>query len=75
VAKTYFEEMQIKQERTRKRVTLVGTDGVNKQDKRRRAIKKGDHKAMGRDVQQRMKEYKGAKVIDKVKVYKNPGNK
>jgi hypothetical protein len=74
VAKTYFEEMQIKQERTRKRVTLVGTDGVNKQDKRRRAIK-DNPKALSREVQQRMREYKGETVIDKVKVYKNPGNK
>ena len=63
------------QERQRlgKRVELVGTGGVNIQDKRRRAIK--TDKGMIRDTQQRMKEYRTGKVIDKVKVYKNPGNK
>ena len=63
-------------ERKRRRVELVGPGGVNIQDKRRRAIK--TDKGMIRDVQQRMKEYKQGyadKVIDKVKVYKNPGNK
>jgi ubiquinone/menaquinone biosynthesis C-methylase UbiE len=72
---SYFKEALTKQERTRRRVDLVGSDGVNKQDTRRRAIKKGDHKAMTRDVQQRMREYKGDKVIDKVKVIKHPENK
>jgi hypothetical protein len=61
-------------QRKLKRVEKVGSDGVNKQDTRRRKIK-DDPKAITRDVQQRMREYKGAKVIDKVKVYKNPGNK
>ena len=55
------------------RVDLVGADGVNKQDTRRRAAKTPKAKTL--DVQQRMKEYRGAKVIDKVKRYKNPGNK
>ena len=70
-----FKQALDKQRRTRTRVDIVGSDGVNIQDKRRRkAIKKGP-KAVTRDVQQRMNEYKGAKVIDKVKVYKNPANK
>ena len=56
-----------------KRVDLVGTDGVNIQDARRRNIDKLP-KEVTRDVQQRMKEYKSGKVIDKVKRYKNPGN-
>ena len=56
-----------------RRVELVGSDGVNKQDKRRRAAK--TPKDVTLDVQQRMKEYRGEKVIDKVKRYKNPGNK
>ena len=56
-----------------KRVELVGADGVNKQNRRREAAK--TPKAVTLDVQQRMKEYKGAKVIDKVKRYKHPENK
>ena len=71
--KGFFKEAQDKQERTRRRVELVGADGVNKQDTRRRAAKTPKAKTL--DVQQRMKEYKGAKVIDKVKRYKNPGNR
>jgi len=55
------------------RVEKVGSDGVNKQDKRRRNVK--TPKGMTRDVQQRMKEYKRGSVIDKVKVYKHPDNK
>ena len=57
-----------------RRVELVGGPGVNKQNRRREAIQK-DPKAVTLDVQQRMKEYRGEKVIDKVKRYKNPGNK
>ena len=73
-----FKEALDKQERTRRRVDLVGTDGVNAQDKRRRkAAKSKDPKALGRDVQKRMKEYRTGRVtvIDKVKRYKNPENK
>ena len=52
-----------------KRVELVGSGGVNKQDKRRKAAK--TPKAVTRDVMQRMDEYKGrSKVIDKVKRYR-----
>ena len=71
---SYFKEMLNKQKRNRRRVELVGSDGVNKQDARRRAIK-NNPKAITRDVQQRMQEYKPGNVIDKVKVYKYPGNK
>ena len=61
-----------------KRVQLVGADGVNKQNRRREKAK--TPKEVTLDVQQRMKEYrtgvvKQDKVIDKVKRYKNPGNK
>ena len=54
-----------------KRVDLVGSDGVNIQNRRREKAK--TPKAIGRDVQQRMKEYKQGYVertIDKVKRYK-----
>jgi hypothetical protein len=61
-------------QRKLKRVELVGSDGVNKQDARMREAA-GDPKKVTREVQQRMREYKGDTVIDKVKVYKNPGNK
>ena len=60
---------------TPRRVELVGTGGVNKQNKRRKAAMAKGPKAVTLDVQQRMREYKGEKVIDKVKVYKNPLNK
>ena len=43
-----------------KRVELVGSDGVNKQDNRRRAAK--TPKAVTRDVQKRMKEYRTGRV-------------
>ena len=61
-----------------KRVQLVGDEGVNIQNRRREKAK--TPKAVTLDVQQRMKEYrtgvvKQDKVIDKVKRYKNPGNK
>ena len=59
--------------RKQARVDLVGTHGVNVQDKRRKAAK--TPKAVTRDVQQRMGEYKRGNVIDKVKRYKNPLNK
>jgi hypothetical protein len=61
-------------QRKLKRVDLVGTDGVNMQDERRRGINKLP-KEVTRDVQKRMKEYKSGNVIDKVKRYKNPLNK
>jgi hypothetical protein len=70
---SYFKEALLKQKRKRTRVDLVGSDGVNKQDTRGRKAK--TPKAKTRDVQQRMKEYKGETVIDKVMVYKHPGNK
>ena len=60
--------------RKQKRVDLVGPQGVNVQDARRRAIK-DNPKAVTRDVQKRMGEYKRGNVIDKVKVYKHPDNK
>ena len=49
--------------RKEKRVQLVGSDGVNIQDARRRKIDKLP-KEISRDVQQRMKEYRTGKVID-----------
>lgn len=70
---SFFKEAQLKQRRTRTRVDLVGTEGVNIQDARERAAKTPKEK--GREVQQRMKEYKSGKVIDKVKRYKHPDNK
>ena len=75
---SYFKEALLKQKRTRTRVDLVGSDGVNIQDARERAAKTPKEK--GREVQRRMGEYKSGsvkrdKVIDKVKRYKNPGNK
>jgi hypothetical protein len=69
--KGFFNEALLKQQRTRTRADLVGGDGVNIQDERRRKAK--TPKAVGRDVQQRMKEYKQGYVertIDKVKRYK-----
>jgi hypothetical protein len=63
--------------RKMKRVELVGGAGVNLQDAREREAGK-DPKKQTRAVQQRMKEYRQGHtdtVIDKVKVYKNPGNK
>ena len=59
--------------RREKRVQLVGAEGVNIQDRRRRKVT--TDRGMSRDVQQRMKEYKSGKVIDKVKRYKHPDNK
>ena len=69
--------------RTVKRQELVGMEGRIKQDSRNNwaiamaALDPNDTvaKARGREVQQRMKEYKGAKIIDRVKRYKNPENK
>ena len=58
-----------------KRVELVGTDGVNKQNMRRKAAMDKGPKAVTRDVQKRMGEYKRGNVIDKVKRYKNPDNR
>ena len=56
-----------------KRVDLVGPEGVNIQDARRKKINKLP-KQVTRDVQQRMKEYRTGtvkvSVIDKVKRYK-----
>jgi predicted methyltransferase len=57
-----------------KRVELVGSDGVNMQDERRRKIDKLP-KQVTKDVQKRMKEYKQGYVakettINKVKRYK-----
>ena len=65
--------------RKERRVDLVTGEGVNIQNRRREAIEK-DPKAVSRDVQQRMYEYrtgsvKKGNVIDKVKRYKNPDNK
>ena len=63
--------------RMEKRAAKVGYDGVNKQNQRRNKLK-DNPKAITRDVQKRMGEYKSGRVdtvIDKVKVYKNPGNK
>ena len=76
--KGYFNEALLKQRRTRTRAELVGTDGVNAQDKRmRKAKKSGNPKKVTLEYQKRMKEYKARKVtvIDKVKRYKNPENK
>ncbi|MBU8921789.1 MAG: hypothetical protein KOO63_08215 [Bacteroidales bacterium] len=58
-----------------KRVELVGPGGVNKQNKRRKAAMEKGPKAVTRDVQKRMGEYRRGNVIDKVKRYKNPLNK
>ena len=56
-----------------KRVDLVGPEGVNIQDARRKKINKLP-KQVTRDVQQRMKEYRTGTVkvstINKVKRYK-----
>ena len=68
-----FKQALDKQRRTRRRVELVGTEGVNIQDARRRKAK--TPKAITRDVQKRMGEFKRGKVIDKVKRFKNPLNK
>lgn len=51
-----------------KRVELVGSDGVNAQDARRRKIDKLP-KEVTKDVQQRMKEYKSGRVINNIKIY------
>ena len=59
--------------RKQTRVDLVGPEGVNVQDARRRKAK--TPKAITRDVQKRMGEYKRGNVIDKVKRYKNPENR
>ena len=62
--------------RLMKRVELVGTDGVNKQDARRRKAEKSDDpNAISKDVQMRFKEYGANRVINKVKRYKHPENK
>ena len=71
--------MAIKDRRRQRitRVELVGPGGVNLQDSRKRKAGK-DPKKQTRATMQRMKEYKQGhvdRVIDKVKVYKNPGNK
>lgn len=47
--------------RKERRVQLVGTAGVNKQDTRRRKAK--TPKAVTRDVQKRMGEYKRGRVV------------
>jgi len=73
--KGYFHEALLKQERTRKRVELVGADGVNYQDARAR--KAGPENA-GKEARKRVGEYQRGrvdKVIDKVKRYKHPENK
>ena len=75
---SFFKEAQLKLRRKETRVGLVGADGVNIQDARERAAKTPKEK--GREVQRRMAEYKSGivkkdKVIDKVKRYKNPGNR
>ena len=72
--KGFFGKALLEQERTRTRADLVGGEGVNIQNQRRKAIEKNP-KAVTRDVQQRMKEYRTGNVIDKVKRYKNPDNK
>ena len=61
--KGFFKEAQLKQRRTETRVGLVGGDGVNIQDARRRAAEKAGPQAVSRDVQKRMKEYRTG-VID-----------
>ena len=73
--KGFFNEALLKQKRRRTRVDLVGSDGVNYQDERAR--KAGPENA-GKEATKRVGEYqrgKVDKVIDKVKRYKNPGNK
>jgi hypothetical protein len=71
--KGFFKEAQLKQQRTRTRVDLLGGDGegVNIQDARKRAAK--TPKEQIRATMQRMKEYKQGYVertIDNVKRYK-----
>jgi hypothetical protein len=74
---SFFESALNKQQETRDRVDRVGTDGVNIQDARMRKAK-GDPNKVADELKKREREYKRGgvdKVIDKVKVIKNPGNK
>jgi len=54
-----------------KRVELVGSDGVNKQDTRRRAAK--TPKAVTRDVQKRMSEYRTGRVSNEADHHSKAG--
>jgi hypothetical protein len=74
---SFFESALNKQQETRDRVERVGSDGVNIQDARMRKAK-GDPGKVANELKKRKGEYKRGqvdKVIDRVKVYKHPGNK
>jgi hypothetical protein len=69
---TYFKEAQKKQKRTRQRVELVGTDGVNKQDTRRRKVKAAGGN-LAKDTVRRMGEYKSGKVSSEADYHSKEG--
>ena len=81
------DDIALDQARLKKRVEIMGKEGVLKQDIRRtvegaKALITGGttagRRAAGREANKRVGEYREAKadkVIDKVKRYKNPGNK
>ena len=71
---SYFKEALKKQERTRKRVELVGTSGVNKQDTRRRKVKAAGGN-LAKDAVKRMGEYKRGAVSSEADYHSKEGRK
>jgi hypothetical protein len=71
---SYFKAALNKQKRTRQRVELVGSGGVNKQDTRRRKVKASGGN-MAKDTVRRVGEYKAGKVSSEADYHSKEGKK